>query len=448
MHFPQHSYHVFTLTASENLEQLGYLIQNSQSIHFHIATYTTFGHGLAKFKDYENVTLYPSVNYKQIDELLMKTNAYLDINHAYELDNIVSRFKQFCKPILAFETTKHGEKGQFVFPDHKPEQMVDKLEQLAQNFFKTREIEKVTIVVPVYNGKAGIARCLKSIQAQTFTHFEVIVVDDGSTDGSLTIAKEAVGSDNRFKFYRTLNQGTSAARNFGIERSTTQNIAFIDSDDYVSEDYLEILILALIDTNADIVSCSFVEDFSEFSRKDSPLARYSPDQAQMTHYQPLEAIRQLDFKQDQRCMDLWHSWGKVFRKHLFSNLRFPVGRIHQDAGLGWQLFLISNKIVHVNADIYFYYHRNGSIMHTPAYSKKRLYSAGFLEERIIGLTPYNHPMGELKNKLANEYRYHIQQMKKQDQQTYSAELEIFTYRLQELEKENLSYLFDKDYRTL
>ena len=115
---------------------------------------------------------------------------------------------------------------------------------------------KVSIIVPVYNTEKYLRPCLDSIQAQTFTDFEAILVDDGSTDRSGGICDEYATKDSRFVVVHKKNEGVAKARITAFEHSRGELITFIDSDDYVSPDYLYSLYKPAIDNNADIVSCN------------------------------------------------------------------------------------------------------------------------------------------------------------------------------------------------
>ena len=117
---------------------------------------------------------------------------------------------------------------------------------------------KISIIVPVYNVERYLRPCLDSILSQTFTDFEAILVDDGSTDQSGTICDEYAAKDSRFVVVHKQNEGVAKARISGFEHSKGELITFIYSDDYVSPDYLEKLSLPIITDGADMVSCSFI----------------------------------------------------------------------------------------------------------------------------------------------------------------------------------------------
>ncbi len=117
------------------------------------------------------------------------------------------------------------------------------------------KIPKISVIIPVYNTEKYLAQCMDSIIAQTFKDFECVCVNDGSTDNSLKILEEYSKKDNRIKIISQENAGPSNAKNVGIKNSKCDYITFIDSDDFVSTDYLEKLYLRIIDKGYDLVYC-------------------------------------------------------------------------------------------------------------------------------------------------------------------------------------------------
>ena len=115
---------------------------------------------------------------------------------------------------------------------------------------------EVSVIIPVYNCKEYLSDCLNSLQKQTFKNIEIIIVNDGSTDGSKDIILDYAAGDNRIKYFEQVNSGVSASRNKGFEISSGEYIIFVDSDDWVSPDYIEKLYNALIKEGCDISVCS------------------------------------------------------------------------------------------------------------------------------------------------------------------------------------------------
>lgn len=216
----------------------------------------------------------------------------------------------------------------------------------------------VSVVVPVYNVKDYLRCCLNSIIQQTYSNIELILVDDGSTDGSEMICDEYSKLDSRIKCIHQENQGLSAARNIGIENAEGEYIAFVDSDDYISPLYVETLLEHIITNDADISICSKLDVYDDsavdsnvndsidsqvFSNKECIIASYSG-----TEYKGINAV----------------AWGKLYKTSLFIDnaIRFPIGKLNEDIYTTYKLYYYSNKIVYLDRPMYFYRKRSGSIM--------------------------------------------------------------------------------------
>ena len=128
-------------------------------------------------------------------------------------------------------------------------------------------MSQVSIIVPIYNSEKFLSRCLNSIREQTFDDFEVIMINDGSTDNSSGVCEEYCKSDARFKLVNQKNAGPSAARNRGIDEADSKYLSFIDADDWVEPDFIEQLYNAAEQTDADITVCSYIVDYPDKSIK-------------------------------------------------------------------------------------------------------------------------------------------------------------------------------------
>ena len=126
------------------------------------------------------------------------------------------------------------------------------------------QIPKISVIVPVYNTDSYLQICLESIAKQTYSNFEVILVDDGSTDNSAEICKKFVESDSRFHYFYKKNEGQATARNFGLKRVKGDFISFIDSDDFIHQDYLNVMIGTIEREQADVAVCQFLLWFTPY----------------------------------------------------------------------------------------------------------------------------------------------------------------------------------------
>ena len=117
----------------------------------------------------------------------------------------------------------------------------------------------ITIIVPVYNSEKTLHRCVDSILDQTYQNFEILLINDGSKDHSGDICDEYAKSDTRGRVFHKENKGVSAARNTGLDNAKGAWVSFVDSDDWISSEYLNVLYKEAIVTNADVVTCDFFE---------------------------------------------------------------------------------------------------------------------------------------------------------------------------------------------
>ena len=227
---------------------------------------------------------------------------------------------------------------------------------------------KVSIGMPVYNVAEYLPQCLDSIIDQTFTDFEVIMVDDGSTDGkSFEICQEYVGRDKRFKLIHQKNGGRSAARNTALKYMTGEYITWIDSDDWVEPDYLKILVDIQIKTGADLVNVGH----KGYRDGNIYVADYEQAFGKYPNYViPLEAAIHDSFW---TSLNLTTVWGSLGTRELYNGIAFAENIDMEDQGTKFKLYFKANKIVAVPDTPYIYRSRSGSIMNP---------TAELLEERI------------------------------------------------------------------
>jgi glycosyltransferase involved in cell wall biosynthesis len=214
--------------------------------------------------------------------------------------------------------------------------------------------KKISVIIPVYNTADYLQDCFSSVAGQSYSDFEVIVIDDGSSDNSPAICDEWQARDQRFKVYHQKNSGQAAARNYGIDVASGDYLAFIDSDDYVSADYLEQLYGALERNNADIVLCAYIEH-----RKDEDVILGPDEDCRLNRQQALEKLIEDDTFKSLCC-------ARMFKKELFSGIRFPVGRNYEDLATNYKLFDKSETICAITKPLYHYQIREGSMSYNNA----------------------------------------------------------------------------------
>ena len=201
----------------------------------------------------------------------------------------------------------------------------------------------ISIIIPFYNTEKYLEICLSSIKAQTFSDYECLLIDDGSTDSSREIAQKYVNEDSRFILLNKEHIGFPASKNLGLDNARGEYICFIDSDDWVEKFYLENLYNALISTGSDISNseCFFEKDGNESVGSDS----YSID---YKVYDNTESILTKYFHDT-------HCWNKLFKKELFNGLRFREDvEALSDTLLNHLLFEKANKTVYTKYRGYHY----------------------------------------------------------------------------------------------
>lgn len=212
----------------------------------------------------------------------------------------------------------------------------------------------ISIIVPVYNVKNYLARCLDSLLRQTHTHFELLVVNDGSTDGSAQILEEYAQADSRIKVIHQENAGVSAARNRAIDLAQGDYITFVDSDDFVEDDYLEKLYWAAVESGSDIAATNF----SSYREEESVFLFYhNEDNYYEKIYSVQEWMDQEGNMQNNLHLAFTFSPLKLFKKELFEGIRYPVGRLREDDATIYKLYLKANQIHFRNTGPYFYSQR-------------------------------------------------------------------------------------------
>lgn len=218
---------------------------------------------------------------------------------------------------------------------------------------------RLTVVVPIYNVKNYIFKCVESIKNQTFSSIEIILVDDGSTDGSGEIADFLSSKYENVIVIHQENQGLSGARNTGINACHTELITFVDSDDYLELDMYENLIRRMDIYNADIsIGGVFREDIG--SKK--IVSMYPPDvEMVLSREEALVELNSLKYFNMSVC-------NVVFKTNLFNtskydndNVRFPLGKKSEDEFIAHKIYARANKIVYTSKPYYHYIQRPGSI---------------------------------------------------------------------------------------
>ena len=211
----------------------------------------------------------------------------------------------------------------------------------------------ISIIVPIYKVEPYLRRCLDSIVNQTYTNLEIILVDDGSPDNCPQICDEYAAKDNRIVVIHKENGGLSDARNAGLDICRGEYVSFVDSDDWVADIYIEVMLKAIKDNMATMA----ITDFSRTSQTFST----SYSHYDISHVEILNHIEATKKLWSEHISAFTTVWGALYKTNLFKRIQFPKGRIHEDLYVSFQLLYTSNKTVFIDIPLYFYFYRDDSI---------------------------------------------------------------------------------------
>lgn len=230
----------------------------------------------------------------------------------------------------------------------------------------------ISVIVPVYKVEPYLHRCVDSILSQTYTDFELILVDDGSPDNCGVICDEYAEIDKRVHVIHQPNGGLSAARNSGIDwafaNSSSDWLTFIDSDDWVHPEYLSRLLRAAEETGANVSVCILCKTSSQ-----------APDTS-VSEFCLVKMTPESFWCADNTRATV--ACGKLYRKHHFAVLRYPVGKLHEDEFTTYKILFAEPFVAVLNDALYYYFQNENSIVHAD-WSPKRLDALDAIEEQIL-----------------------------------------------------------------
>lgn len=215
-------------------------------------------------------------------------------------------------------------------------------------------MKEISVIVPVYNVEKYLKKCLLSIKAQTFESYEVILVEDGSTDNSKNIVQEFVSCNSeKFKLFLQENKGLSGARNTGMQYASGKYICFIDSDDTVEPDFLAKLYQKTIDTDADMVFCAF----RSVDEQGNCIQNIYESVVEPNEITNIKSKKELFLIQNA-------AWNKLYKRQIIeeNNLSFTEGVWYEDIRFTKKYLLFAEKCVYCDDILYNYLQRSGSIM--------------------------------------------------------------------------------------
>ena len=234
----------------------------------------------------------------------------------------------------------------------------------------------ISVIVPIYNTDKYLSKCLDSILNQTYKDIELILVDDGSTDNSSLICKKYQEKDKRITYYKIKNSGQGTARNYALDRCHGEWISFIDSDDWVEKDMLEIMLTEAKKTNSDIAICGWYKNYG-FMQKEQPsppkVTLYNSNIELLQEYfstavsKPISTIAPM-------------VWNKIYKSDLWKHIRFPEIKSKEDTAIMYKILSNSKKAVHIGQSKYIQFVRPKST-ERKKFSSDKLYLIDIAKEK-------------------------------------------------------------------
>lgn len=249
--------------------------------------------------------------------------------------------------------------------------------------------ELISIIVPVYNVEQYLNQCVESIVNQSYEDIEIILVDDGSTDTSGYICETLKAKDSRIQVVHKSNGGQSEARNVGISYATGNYLFFVDSDDFLPRNSVKTLYLTLKQSSADIACAKRIKYYNQ-----SSLVNQQGEGINIEVWDSSIAIENMLYESKISSS----AWAKIYKRELFDDIMFPVGKTYEDLYILYRLFYKCKKIAFSNVIVYYYRIRSNSIIGqlNPKNNKDLLFAAQDILEFVNSKIPSILPAAEYK----------------------------------------------------
>ena len=238
----------------------------------------------------------------------------------------------------------------------------------------------ISVIVPIYNVEKYVRACIESVINQTYSDLEILLIDDGSTDGGGIICDEYAKRDSRIEVIHKVHGGISDTRNTGLDRAKGELIAFVDGDDFIVPNFLERLYAAMISGGVDIVEC-----WHEIVSEDGAVLTEKCEDKKGSRF---ITVSQWMTETNLRNFLTVVVWNKLYKRYLWDNVRFPFGRVHEDTATTYKLIYKAGKVLRIYEKLYFYRQRKSSITKSPLNDQKKQDSifaftdqASFFEEK-------------------------------------------------------------------
>ena len=255
---------------------------------------------------------------------------------------------------------------------------------------------KISIIVPVYNLENYLERCVRSLLEQTYRNIEIILIDDGSTDGSADLCDELKKEDERITCIHKKNGGLSSARNYGLDIAKGECVTFVDGDDCIHPQMLQVMTEGMIRHNVKLSIC----DYQHFHKEEEIT---DPDTGLKDELLDTDQILNKLYLSERPRFVM--ACCKLIDKKLLEGIRFPAGRYREDEFTTYKLLLKAGNILYIHQKYYFYYQREESIMHSFQVKRETDYYDALLERH-----EYLKKMGCSRKQLERDTLFCIKQL--------------------------------------
>ena len=248
----------------------------------------------------------------------------------------------------------------------------------------SQEKALISLIIPVYKVEKYLEKCIQSVINQTYENLQIILVDDGSPDNCGKICDEYAKKDHRIEVIHKSNGGLSDARNKGLEIAKGEYIGFVDSDDYIEADMYEVLYNLLKQYNADVSICNF------YTVSQGKISIKNADNG-INEYNRIEILKEILLDKNIQS----YAWNKLYKKELFDEIKYPIGKKYEDIGTTFYLLEKCNKVVVTGKSEYYYINRQDSIVNNVTestitdYIKLIMQRYDYIEKNIKELSSYN-----------------------------------------------------------
>ena len=270
----------------------------------------------------------------------------------------------------------------------------------------------VSIIIPVYNVKPYLAEALDNVLCQTYRNLEILIIDDGSTDGSGEVCNVYAEKDKRIHVIHQENRGLSAARNTGLNRMSGEAVAFLDADDAYLPDYVKRMLDAMIREDVDVVVCRYSLCYTTGKMIYSEQKRALP-RIKAGSYDGISSLKALA----DGAINV-NIWNKLYRRELWENTRFPEGHVYEDSEVIYRVFDCCRNVYVLDDLLYLYRKHSGSITETCSQQnyndmmRSQSFMEALVEERIPRIFSSIHLERRRLARLRKMIRFYLQYSQK------------------------------------